>query len=165
MRRPRIRKNCQADGQSPARRHRYDHAVSDPKPQADATLNTYHARVLRVQLHIQAHLDASLSVDELASLAHFSPYHFHRIFRGLVGESLMAYVRRLRLERAAHELTLTPHSVKQIASRAGFRNHESFTRSFLGHFGISPSAFRTQQPRWLGARPRRARGDHDRCTR
>ena len=62
---------------------------------------SYRERILRVRLHIEAHLDESISLEELAAVACFSPYHFHRIFRALVGESVMEHVRRLRLERAA----------------------------------------------------------------
>ena len=66
-----------------------------------ATLDDYKQRLLRVLVHIQEHLDESLSLDELAGLACFSPFHFHRIFTGMLGESVKEYVRRLRIERAA----------------------------------------------------------------
>ena len=62
---------------------------------------TYRERILKVQRFIQEHLDEELPLDRLARVAHFSPYHFHRIFRGLVGEAVNEYVRRLRLESAA----------------------------------------------------------------
>jgi len=75
---------------------------------------------LRVLVHIQQHLDETIELDELAHIAHFSPYHFHRIFRGMVGESLMEHVRRLRLERAAHRLKFTDTSVTNIAFDAGY---------------------------------------------
>ena len=65
------------------------------------TRHSYHERVLNVLVHIQQHLDDELPLDELAAVAHFSPYHFHRMFRGMVGESVEEHVRRLRLERAA----------------------------------------------------------------
>ena len=58
----------------------------------------YRQRILRVQMHIQDNLDADLSLDRLARIAHFSPYHFHRVFRGVVDEGVHEYVRRLRLE-------------------------------------------------------------------
>ena len=58
-------------------------------------------RILRVLVHIQTHLDENLALDDLARVAHFSPFHFHRVFRGMMGESVKEHVRRLRLERAA----------------------------------------------------------------
>ncbi len=106
------------------------------------TLDTYRQRVLTVLLHIQNHLDDPISLDELAGVAHFSPYHFHRIFRGMVGEGVMEHVRRLRLQRAAMQLSGSRASVTTIAFGAGYENHESFTRAFHAMFGQSPTEFR-----------------------
>jgi AraC family transcriptional regulator len=91
---------------------------------------------------LQAHLDENVSLDELASVACFSPYHFHRIFRGMVGESVAEHVRRLRLERAAQRLRHGSKSVTEIALEAGYEAHESFTRAFSAAFGEPPSSFR-----------------------
>ena len=52
------------------------------------TERRYRERILRVLVHIQSHLDHALDLDELAGIATFSPFHFHRIFRGMVGESV-----------------------------------------------------------------------------
>src|SRR5436190_3924825 len=109
------------------------------------TEQTYKQRVLRVLVHIQQHLDDALDLDELATVAHFSPYHFHRVFRGMVGESVMGHVRRLRLERAAHRLKFGGQSVTDIAFDAGYETHEAFTRAFGAMFGESPSQFRATQ--------------------
>src|SRR5262245_16208225 len=107
----------------------------------------YRQRILRVQLHIQHQLDGDLSLDRLARIAHFSPYHFHRIFRGVVGEGVHEYVRRLRLESAAMALKTTGRDVLQIALDAGYGTHEAFTRAFRQMFGVSPSQYRAgQQP-------------------
>ena len=67
------------------------------------TLNSYKTRILRSLLYLQAHLDETVSLDEMAAVACFSPYHFHRIFRGMVRESVAEHIRRLRLERSAHQ--------------------------------------------------------------
>ena len=104
----------------------------------------YQARLLRVMLHIQQHLDDPMTLDELASVAHFSPFHFHRIFSAITGETLMSHIRRLRLERAAHLLLRTSRTVSDLASAYQYENHESFTRAFTKHFGIAPSEFRKQ---------------------
>ncbi|PIE76640.1 hypothetical protein CSA17_01140 [bacterium DOLJORAL78_65_58] len=61
------------------------------------TRQDYEERMLRVLLHIRDNLDRNPGLDELAAVAHFSPYHFHRIFRGMVGESLQSHLRRLRI--------------------------------------------------------------------
>ena len=109
------------------------------KPQTE---QDYHQRILRVLVHIQQHLDDAISLEGLARVAHFSPYHFHRIFRGMVGESLQGHVRRLRLERAAFRLAVTDQAVTRIAFDAGYEAHEAFTRAFRSMFGESPSGFR-----------------------
>ena len=102
----------------------------------------YQERLLRVMVYIQNHLDEPLPLDDLAKIACFSPYHFHRIFRGMMGESVKEHVRRLRLERAAFRLTSTTRSVIDIALDAGYDTHESFTRAFGRMFGMSPTAYR-----------------------
>lgn len=104
-------------------------------------------RILRVLIHIQNNLDEALSLRDLAEVAEVSPYHFHRVFRGMVGEPVLEHVRRLRLERAAHELIHTRHRVARIAFDAGYETHEAFTRAFKALFGLSPSAWRSaRQP-------------------
>lgn len=107
-----------------------------------ATLEQYRERMLAVLIHIQKHLDEDPSLEELARVACFSPYHFHRIFRGMVGESVKEHIRRLRLERAAVQLKLTDRPVTDIALEAGYEAHESFTRAFRALMGASPSGFR-----------------------
>jgi AraC family transcriptional regulator len=106
------------------------------------TLQSYKTRLVRSLVYLQTHLDQPISLDELASVACFSPYHFHRIFRGMVGESVAEHVRRLRLERAAQQLRHSARPVTDIAFEAGYEAHESFTRAFHAAFGASPSEFR-----------------------
>ncbi|MCP4250123.1 MAG: AraC family transcriptional regulator [bacterium] len=106
------------------------------------THESYQERILRVLVHIQGHLDEALCLEELAGVAHFSPYHFHRVFAGMVGEGVKEHVRRLRLERAAYRLKATDHPVTRIAFEAGYETHESFTRAFKARFAKSPSQFR-----------------------
>lgn len=108
------------------------------------TRTDYLDRIRRVLRFVQEHLDNELTPDECARVAHFSRYHFHRIFSGLVGESLREHVRRIRLERAAGELRRTDRSVIEIALAAGYGAHEPFTRAFRAHFGAPPAELRKQ---------------------
>lgn len=108
----------------------------------------YTARLLRVQQAIEEHIDATIDPAELAGIAHFSLHHFHRIFRGQLGESVMEHVRRLRLERAARRLRDAPSDILQVALEARYDSHEAFTRAFSDHFGTTPSGFRAEPTRW-----------------
>lgn len=105
----------------------------------------YQERVLRVLVHIQQHLDEARDPEHLARIAGFSMYHFHRIFRALVGESLASHYRRLRLERAAVYLRATDKAITQLAFDAGYETHEAFTRAFRAQFGMAPTEFRAER--------------------
>jgi AraC family transcriptional regulator len=120
------------------------------EPMRPETQRVYKERILGVLVHIQQHLDEPLALEDLARLAHFSPYHFHRIFQGMVGEGLWEHIRRLRLERAAQQLRLTDRPVIRVAFDAGYAAHEAFTRAFRAMFGLSPSQFRenSRQPEY-----------------
>jgi AraC family transcriptional regulator len=108
-----------------------------------STEQLYKKRILRVQIYIQKNLDRELSLEELARRSYFSIYHFHRIFKAVVGESLKEHIRRLRLERAASHLKHTDESIINIAFNAGYQTHEAFTRAFKTIFSCSPTDFRT----------------------
>jgi AraC family transcriptional regulator len=106
------------------------------------TREDYLERIRRVLWFVQEHLDDPLPPGRLAGIANLSVHHFHRIFSGLVGESMGDHVRRLRLERAAGELRRTDRAVVDIALEAGYEAHEPFTRAFRAWFGEPPSAYR-----------------------
>jgi AraC family transcriptional regulator len=108
------------------------------------TREDYLGRIRRVLRFVQEHLDENLSPAVLSEVAHLSVYHFHRVFRGLVGESLAEHVRRIRLERAAGALRRTDENVIDIALSAGYEAHEPFTRAFRARFGVPPSAWRSR---------------------
>lgn len=108
----------------------------------EQTKATYEERILKVLLYIQEHLYDELSLDKLAAVSYFSPYHFHRVFKGMIGESVAEYIRRLRLERSAFSIKRTQRSVTDIGLDTGYENLESFIRAFKERFGMSPSAYR-----------------------
>jgi AraC family transcriptional regulator len=117
------------------------------------TGSVYRQRILKVLLHIQERLDEPLSLEDLASIACFSPFHFHRIFRGLVGESVKEHIRRLRLERAALRLAAGGRNILEIALDAGYETHESFTRAFQAMFDEPPSSYRRRRAARFAAAP------------
>src|SRR5262245_42902672 len=71
-----------------------------------------------------------------------SPFHFHRLFSNVVGETPKQHVDRLRLERAAYELAISKKKVIEIALAVGFKNHETFSRRFKRAFGYTPKEYR-----------------------
>jgi AraC family transcriptional regulator len=111
------------------------------------TTESFYAKaVQRVIEHVASHLDEALALETLAAQACLSPFHFHRVFRGMVGETPVELGRRLRLERAAWRLVHTSLPVTAIAFDAGYETHEAFSRTFRVSYGESPSEFR-RRPR------------------
>jgi AraC family transcriptional regulator len=102
----------------------------------------YAARVNRAIDHIVSHLDEPLRLEDVAAVAYFSPFHFHRVFRTLMGETLQRFVKRLRLERALFLMSHQPRrSLTEVALACGFSSSSDFTRSFRQRYGVPPSAF------------------------
>lgn len=106
------------------------------------TITSHKERINRALLYIQQHLDDHMSLDRLASYACLSPYHFHRIFTAYVGETVAAYIRRLKIERAAGQLIYTDENITDIAFSAGFDSASSFNKAFKQITGLTPSEVR-----------------------
>jgi AraC family transcriptional regulator len=106
------------------------------------TQSFYEEAVRRAVEHVALHLDEALDLERLARLAALSPFHFHRIFRGMLGETPLELHRRLRLERAAWHLLNEDTAVTALALDAGYDTHEAFTRAFRVHYGQPPSELR-----------------------
>src|SRR5262245_31846700 len=108
----------------------------------DNDSNGYSERIQRVANYLAGHLDEELDLETLADVACFSPYHFHRIYRGLLGETVNETVRRLRLHRAALDLLDRELSIERTARRAGYASQAAFTRAFREEYGQPPARFR-----------------------
>ncbi len=102
----------------------------------------YAARLARVRDPIYDHLDEPLDIDRLADIACLSPYHWHRIYQSMYGETVATTVRRLRLHRAAGFLANGTMPVAEIAARSGYSSLQSFTRTFSAVFGMPPAQYR-----------------------
>lgn len=111
------------------------------KPRA-TTAPTYIERINLAIDHVISHLAEPLRLSDVARAAMFSPYHFHRVFQAIVGETLADFVKRRRLDKA---LTLMARgrrqSLTRIALECGFSSSSDFSRSFKQRFGASPSRF------------------------
>src|SRR5687768_8239063 len=87
---------------------------------------------------VQTHPERDVSLESLAREWGYSPSHFHRLFTEAVGETPKEHVERVRLERAALRVAISSDSFLDIALSVGFRSHETFTRAFKRHFGMTP---------------------------
>lgn len=107
-----------------------------------ATRLSYAARIEKVVAHLVERLDQPLTLEQLAAVGHFSPCHFHRIYRGLMGETVADTLRRMRLHHAGVELLHGTRSLQAIASRCGYGSSAAFNRAFAQAYGIPPGAYR-----------------------
>ncbi|MCF6139045.1 AraC family transcriptional regulator [Pseudalkalibacillus berkeleyi] len=93
--------------------------------------------------YIKNNLHTDLSLENLAEVSTYSPYHFHRLFNRIMGETPSDYVKRVRMEEAAHYLIYEPNmSVTEIAFKCGFSSNSYFTSAFKAFFKHSPKAWR-----------------------
>jgi len=102
----------------------------------------YTQRINRVTDYLRKNLDRQVKLSELAKVACFSEFHFHRIFSAVTGETLNDFTNRLRLEKAARLLRYTDHSLTDIALDCGLSSSATFSRAFRSGYDTSPSQFR-----------------------
>jgi len=106
----------------------------------------YIQRINCVMDYIDRHLGEAMTLEALASVAGFSPYHFHRIFAAMVGETLFGFIGRLRLERSLGLLYGDPYRpVTDVALACGFSSPAAFSRAFSARYGMSPSRWRKER--------------------
>lgn len=121
------------------------------------TRGSYAERIDRVLRHVAEDIDRRHSLDDLASIACFSPFHFHRIYRGVTGETVDETVRRLRMHRAAYELNATALPIERIARRAGYGSVSAFSRAFKQDHGVAPLSYRRTRAVGAAHRERKPR--------
>jgi AraC family transcriptional regulator len=109
------------------------------------TRSDYEKRIARVIEAIEASSHTPPRLSELAALAHFSPFHFHRIYRAIRGEAVADTLRRARMRRAAFGLSSTRRKIVDIALEAGYESAQSFARAFKELVSVSPSEFRNSE--------------------
>ncbi|WP_345766838.1 helix-turn-helix domain-containing protein [Chryseobacterium endophyticum] len=110
-------------------------------------MEEYKKRIIKVISYIDDHLDTDLSLQKIAEVGAYSPFHFHRIFRLMTGETVQQYISRKRIERSALYLALRKQlSLKDIYLQFGFSSHSAFSKAFKSHYEKSPSEFRKSAP-------------------
>lgn len=102
----------------------------------------YAQRMEPVLAWLASHPDSTPDLYHLAELACLSPYHFHRIYRALLGETVNATMQRIRMHRAAVALAGSEDSMRVVASRAGYASDAAFNRAFGTFFGMPPGRYR-----------------------
>ena len=115
--------------------------ITDKEIQAD-----YKNRINRVFEFIDQNLESDLSLNTVAETAFFSPFHFHRVFKFVTGETLNGYVTRKRIEKSATELLHKNITTTELAHKFGFSDNSSYSRTFKKYFGVSPTEFKKQNP-------------------
>jgi AraC family transcriptional regulator len=110
------------------------------------TKASYAIRIERVLAEIVARMDEPLRLNDLAGVAGVSPFHFHRVFQAMVGETVGEVVRRMRLTRAGLRLRTSRDPVTEIALEAGYGSVEGFGRAFRSAYSMAPSAYRAALP-------------------
>jgi len=110
----------------------------------------YISRINRVMDYIERHLDEPINLCTMAEIAHFSPFHFHRIFTLLMNETPADFIQRLRIEKAAQLLRDNPRiPIGEIACDCGFNSSSQFSRTFRKHYGKSAKEYRSMPKRIL----------------
>ncbi len=109
------------------------------------SLELHVKRILKILIYIEQNIDEELSMEQLAKLAHYSIFHFHRIFQAITKESLHQYIKRLRVEKAAGKLRYTNQSITDIALDTNYETPSAFTKAFKQSMGTSPKKYRDIQ--------------------
>ena len=85
---------------------------------------------------IDENLESNLSLNIVSEIAFFSPFHFHRVFKFMTGETLNGYVTRRKIEKSASDLLHKKITATEIAHKYGFSDNSSYSRAFKKYFGI-----------------------------
>jgi AraC family transcriptional regulator len=92
--------------------------------------------------YIENNLDKKLTVKELAQISNLSEFHFHRIFKGVLGENIGNFITRKRVETSARLIRYTNLEIKEIAYNVGYESPASLSKIFKQYYGISPLEYR-----------------------
>ncbi|MGM9526703.1 MAG: helix-turn-helix transcriptional regulator [Peptococcaceae bacterium] len=101
--------------------------------------------VQRMQDYIAEHLEETITLAQLARVSYFSPWYSYRLFREYLAMTPAAYIRRLRLSRAALKLRDEACRITDVAFDLGFGSVDGFTRAFYREFGCNPGQY-AQKP-------------------
>jgi AraC family transcriptional regulator len=104
--------------------------------------NLYQNKINKVCDYLQYNNIAGANLKELSQIADLSPFHFHRIFKAVTGETLGEFIIRIKLEKAAKLLSDSKASISQIAYDVGFETPSSLSKAFKKSYNVSPTQYR-----------------------
>lgn len=104
-------------------------------------MNNYDKCMQNVINEIETNLEY-VTIENLTQISGYSYYHFHRVFKAYMGESLKKYIKRLQLERALQKMQSDKENITQLAIEAGFNMSSSFNKAFKEMFDINPTQHR-----------------------
>lgn len=99
-------------------------------------------RIASAISHLETHYAGEIELDDLADMAHMSKRSFLRTFQAATGQSPIAYLIQIRVNRAADRLRATADSITDVAFAVGFQDSNYFTRQFRQQMGVSPRDYR-----------------------
>jgi AraC-like DNA-binding protein len=99
------------------------------------------ARLMEVCNYITDHIDENIDMDQLASIAGFSKFHFSRLFKEFTGSSVHDYLTEQRLTAAEQYLSDPAVNIMDVAMKAGFGSLSTFTRVFKSKWDMTPTAY------------------------
>ncbi|MFZ7102530.1 MAG: helix-turn-helix transcriptional regulator [Peptococcaceae bacterium] len=102
----------------------------------------YEGKIQNSLNYIEDNLCEKMKLIEIAKQSYFSEYYFHKLFRNIVGTTVMDYIRKRRLTEAAKDLVKTNEQITEIAFKYQFSSGESFSRAFKRMYGMSPRKYR-----------------------
>ncbi|MDL2225838.1 AraC family transcriptional regulator [Eubacteriales bacterium OttesenSCG-928-M02] len=105
---------------------------------------SYSEPIIRSMQYISSHVHDELSLPILASQVHLSPRYLSRIFKEEVGESIITYIQKQRVEEAKNMLRFTNFSYSEIANLLNFVSQSYFIKVFRQHVGETPQQFRNR---------------------
>lgn len=109
------------------------------------TRQEYEMRANRVVRYLYENPGEIYNLEKLAGISGYSPFHFHRIMRAYLGESIGSFMLRIRLDNAAHMLRISDRSIQEVAWDSGYEMASSFSKAFRKRFGLSPETFRAEK--------------------
>ena len=120
---------------------------SDPRLPDAGNLEAQQRRIQRAIALMEANFRSNVTLEQVARAAYLSAFHFHRLFRRVMGLTPHQYLLRCRLHHAQQLLTVAgeKHSLADVAMESGFADQAHFSRHFRRAYGVSPLGFQRAQ--------------------